>query len=198
MPEFAPPPLWHPQVPFKPTKERVRQLLHEMVMTSMRVIFKPLLTVAHRKKRVDFAKAHRCYTVDQWKKVVFSDEKTFRLRPGGAIHRWLPKSANSFEAAYVTQVVQRPEGLMVWAAINGRGEICLKRCPRVMTAHDYQNILEASLGFIKTRYRKHPHPTCPSSLLSQVRSTTISAGRRSHTHSQEHQKLAIAKEGEDV
>lgn len=48
--------------------------------------------------------------------------------------------------------VQKPAGLMVWAAMDGEGKIELQRCPPKVKAKDYQDILEKSFRFIKRRY----------------------------------------------
>ena len=42
---------------------------------------KPLLTFAHIQRRMRWAKAHKDWTPEQWKCVVWSDEATFRLFP---------------------------------------------------------------------------------------------------------------------
>jgi len=42
---------------------------------------KPLLTFAHIQRRIRWAKAHKDWTPEQWKCVVWSDEATFRLFP---------------------------------------------------------------------------------------------------------------------
>jgi hypothetical protein len=48
--------------------------------------------------------------------------------------------------------VQKPQGLMVWAAINGKGDLILKRCPPKVKAKDYQDILASAKRFISPRY----------------------------------------------
>lgn len=51
-----------------------------------------------------------------------------------------------------------------------------------------QKILEGSPRFLKIQ----------NCLIAQVLSTTISTGWGSLSHGEEHKKLAVAKEGEDV
>ena len=41
---------------------------------------------------------------------------------------------------------------MVWAAINGRGDLILKRCPPKVKSADYQDILQKAIRFVKPRY----------------------------------------------
>lgn len=66
--------------------------------------------------------------------------------------RWVPKTATKFDARFVGLAVQKPQSLMVWAAINGRGQLVLRRCPPKVKAGDYQSILDSALSFIKPRY----------------------------------------------
>lgn len=53
---------------------------------------------------------------------------------------------------YVQPCVQKPESVMVWCAINGKGQLTLKRCPTRMKAKDYTSILASALSFIKPRF----------------------------------------------
>ena len=54
------------------------------------------------------------------KKVVFSDEKVFRGRPGGYVRRWVPNSASKFDARYTGAAVSKPQGLMVYDSMPRR------------------------------------------------------------------------------
>ena len=91
------------------------------------------------------------WTVDQWKNVIFSDEKMFRLRLHKQIRCWKPVSANRFDAKFTIPSVGRVDGVMVWAAINGAGKICLIRCPPTINSMGYQQILQDAMPFIKPR-----------------------------------------------
>lgn len=54
-----------------------------------------------------------------------------------------------YSAGYTSPTVQRSVGVMVWAAMNSRGCICLRRCPDKIDAPAYQAILGTALPFIK-------------------------------------------------
>ncbi|RYG65070.1 hypothetical protein EON64_12700, partial [archaeon] len=45
----------------------IRNVLHDEGLKAMHTIRKPLLTHAHKRKRLDFALTHRDWTVQQWK-----------------------------------------------------------------------------------------------------------------------------------
>ncbi|RYG94149.1 hypothetical protein EON65_57900 [archaeon] len=48
-----------------------RRMLHREGLHAMHMIKKPLLTREHK---LEFARTHRDWTVQQWKQVIFSDE----------------------------------------------------------------------------------------------------------------------------
>ena len=118
-------------------------------------MYKPLLTRLHKSRRYVFARRYGQWTVDQWKRVIFSDEKMFQVRPGGKIRGWMPRSAGRFASHYSIPSVAKPEGLMVWAAINGRGKLIVRRCPPKVNSVEYQRLLASSMTFIKPRYETH-------------------------------------------
>ena len=117
---------------------------------SARALRKPLLSKVNRKKRLDFAKKFReC----NFKKTIFSDETIFRVRPGGHVRCWRPRGESKFTPKYLVRTVQKPEGLMVWAAMKSDGSICVRHCTNKVNAAEYQQILGSALSFI--------HPRCP-------------------------------------
>ena len=87
-----------------------------------------------------------------WTRVIFSDEKIFRVRPGGHVKCWRMAGENKFLPKYIMHSVQKSEGLMVWAAMKGSGAISLRRCPHRLNAAGYQAILASARPFISTRF----------------------------------------------
>ena len=50
---------------------------------------KPLLTVNHRRQRLDFARRYKEWTVEDWKRVIWSDEtKINRFQSDGLRWAW--------------------------------------------------------------------------------------------------------------
>lgn len=156
------------KVPTQLVKTALVALLNKMGMRSLRSSKKPFLTKMHFKKRKDFARKFQRWSVDQWRKVTFSDEKIFRARPGGLVRCWVQKGANKYSAKYVTPVQQKPIGLMVWAAMDGKGNICLRRCPPKLNAVAYQDILATALSFIKKRCVQTCFLLPPSFICTEV------------------------------
>ena len=139
-------------MPHRPSVRHVRRLLQGMGFISRKAVFKPLLKKAHKQDRKKFAQKFSRWNVDQWSKVVFSDEKVFRLRLLKRVKCWRPKGTTGFEAKYRVPSVARVDGIMVWCAINGRGDLCLRRCPPVVDSKAYQDILESAKKFLNSRY----------------------------------------------
>ncbi|RYG91669.1 hypothetical protein EON65_59295 [archaeon] len=57
-----------------------RRLLHQEGLQAMHMIKKPLLTREHKRRRLEWARAHRDWTVGQWKQVIFSDKTVIPAR----------------------------------------------------------------------------------------------------------------------
>ena len=88
-----------------------------------------------------------------WRKVMFSDESTFRLVRGGyKLVRW-PQGVSRYASKYTIKTVKHPESVMVWGAFSGnKGRGGLYFLPknvtmrgdnylRVLDQHNYAAIL---------------------------------------------------------
>ena len=131
-------------------------------MHSVRAARKPFLSAINRLKRLIFARKYRAFSFD---KVIWSDEKIFRVIPGGKIRCWKKINESKYTARYCMPAVQKPLGVMVWAAMKRSGAICLRRCPPKVNSVEYQNILERSLRFVKPRllpffHKQHLYLPC--------------------------------------
>eukprot|EP00667_Euglena_gracilis_P024148 EG_transcript_27605 len=119
------------QIPPRLSVRHTRRVLDRMGQKSVRAAKKPLLTAIHKKRRVAFAKQYQQRSFDR---VIFSDEKVFRVRPEGKVRCWVSKNDSKFLAKYTIPTVQKAESVMVWAATKAEGSICLRRCSRRMNA----------------------------------------------------------------
>ena len=54
-------------------------------------------------------------------RVVFSDEKIWRIRPSGAYVKVWWQKGDRYDAKYVTPSTSRSVGVVVWCGINGKG-----------------------------------------------------------------------------
>jgi transposase len=107
---------------------------------------KPLLSTKHRKARLAFAKKYKDWTMDQWKRVFFSDEsKINRYGSDGRQYCW-KKRGEPLRDHHVVPTLKHGGGsIMVWACFcaSGPGYIC--QIEGNMNAQDYCGILESDL-----------------------------------------------------
>ena len=107
---------------------------------------KPLISKANMVKRLEFAHKHSNWTVDDWNKVIFSDETqvSFMGFSGYKYHWILPGTSNKF--SYIDPQLQQKGGhTMIWACITSKGVGEWAEIQGNLTAKDYINILEDSL-----------------------------------------------------
>jgi len=107
---------------------------------------KPLLSKKHKERRLAFAQRHKSWTVDDWKRVVFSDEtKINRYGSDGREYYW-KKRGEPLRDHHVQPTVKHGGGsIMVWSCFtaNGPGYPCMVEGN--MTAEDYRRILQSDL-----------------------------------------------------
>jgi hypothetical protein len=107
---------------------------------------KPLLSVAHRKRRLAFALKHQHWTVEDWKQVIWSDEtKINRMGSDGQEYVW-KKAGEPLGEREVKGTLKFGGGsMMVWGCMgwNGVGVLC--EVEGRMNAEQYISILEECL-----------------------------------------------------
>lgn len=103
---------------------------------------KPPLDRKRKEQRLEFARLHQTWD-DEWKKVIFSDEKKFNLDgPDGFQHYFhdLRKSE-----LFLNRNHSRQGGVMVWGGVTSNGVLALNFQTARMNAQSYLNILETAL-----------------------------------------------------
>ena len=199
------------QTPFKPSVRRVRQILEKHGVQYCRAARKPLLTQRHMDNRcrvVKILKSIDCssnrlafaqkYLAKSFDRVVFSDEKMFRFKPGDKVGVWRRRGESRLRASYTVKTTTKSEGVMVWAAINSSGQVIVRQCPKKVKATDYQDILSESLSFIRGGRYSHPHviaiaATC--CLQGNPQEGGLPAGRCPHTQGCFHYEMVAAEGG---
>ena len=102
---------------------------HNLKIAGMRAVVKkkPLLKQRHRKERMDLALAHQYWTVEDWKKVVWSDEAKIK-RLGSDGRKWVWKKAGEGLSDRLVEGTLKFGGgsLMVWGCMlwDGVGYAC--------------------------------------------------------------------------
>jgi len=106
----------------------------------------PHLTPRHRKLRYEWAKAHKNWSINQWRKVIWSDETKINLF-GSDGHRWCWKNrGKGLESRVISQTRKYGGGnIMVWGCMTAQGAGFATRIIGNMDAALYQDILKGEL-----------------------------------------------------
>ena len=107
---------------------------------------KPLLTAAYRKKRLYIAEKYRNYTVEDWKRVIWSDEtKISRFGSDGNQFEWKKGGEPLSDRTTIPTVKFGGGNLMVWECMGQNGVGVLAEVEGRMDAKQYVDILEENL-----------------------------------------------------
>lgn len=126
-------------------QERCQKHLHLPMRTPTK---KPLLTKKMRQGRLAFAKQHQGWTVQDWRKVMWSDESTFQCgaKRRGKLRR--PAGANKFDSRYIETTVKHPDSVMIWGCFSGEqgcGGFYVLPKNKTMNSEVYIQVLESHL-----------------------------------------------------
>ena len=104
---------------------------------------KPLLSARHRQRRLAFALKHREWTVEDWKRVVWSDEtKINRFGSDGRQWVWKQKGEGLIQREVEGTVKFGGGNIMVWGCMGWNGVEHLAEVEGRMDADQYVSILE--------------------------------------------------------
>jgi transposase len=124
--------------------ETVRRTLKGAGMKAVLKKKKPQLLPRHIRQRLDFAKRHQYWTVDDWKQVIWSDEtKINRLGSDGRKWIWKKKGDNRLTDRHIQGTVKFGGGnLMIWGCMSAEGVGYACHIDHRMDAKVYTDILD--------------------------------------------------------
>lgn len=124
----------------------VRRALQDMGMGSFVKPKKPHLSQKNIKRRLAWAKAHVDWTIDDWNRVIWSDEtKINRFGSDGKRYTWKPDS-EPLMPRHVNQTVKHGGGnIKLWSCITTKGVGYLVKIKEKLTKELYKQILEEDL-----------------------------------------------------
>ncbi len=105
-------------------------------------LVKPLLNHRQRQRCLTWAKEKKNWTVAQWSKVLFSDERTFCISFGNQGPRVWRKGGEAHSPSCMKSSVKFPQSVMIWGAMSSAGVGPLWFLKTNVTAPVYQEILE--------------------------------------------------------
>lgn len=127
--------------------DTVRNRLREKGLRCRVPARKPFLRETHVEKRFRFAAAHLNWSVRQWERVVFSDEKIFRASSRGPLRVYRPSDSDRFDGRYLAKS-SNPAGnftVNVWAAF-GKGFRTMHRVEsRTLDSEYYTRVILPSV-----------------------------------------------------
>lgn len=124
------------------SKRTVQRSLHRMGFGSRRPTRVPLLYTCHRAARLAWAREHRDWSVEDWKRVAWSDESRFRLlNADGRLRIWR-QAHEAMDPACQAGTVQGHGGsIMVWGVFSWHSLGSLVRVPTSLNAIRYVELL---------------------------------------------------------
>jgi transposase len=105
----------------------------------------PLLTAAQKKKRLVWAKAHKNWTVEQWRNIIWSDESRFCVSYGDGGPRFWRLKIEKFSPQSKLPVPKFPQSIMVWGCMSAEGVGNLEHVTCKINAEEYMDILARGL-----------------------------------------------------
>jgi len=130
-------------LPSPVTAQTVRNSLKENGFCSVVKKKCPLLKKAHRLECLKFARYHENWTVEDWKRILWSDEtKINRIGSDGRAYTW--KKGEPLCERTTTPTVKHGGGnnLMVWGCMGWNGVGVLTEVQGIMNAEQYCDILD--------------------------------------------------------
>lgn len=114
---------------------------------------KPVLKSLHKELRMNFAREHVAWS-NQWKWVVFSDEKKFNIDGSDGYNFYFHDLRK--EELILSRHHSRTSGVMVWGAITYYGTIELEFLTATMNGNNYKCLLERAFPKLKNIFGPVP------------------------------------------
>lgn len=113
---------------------------------------KPYLSQAHKQRRLEWAKAHKHWTNEQWRRVVFSDETSVHLIQRGGKRYVRRRPGERFRPSCVIPTVKHGGGKVnVWSCFHAGGVGPVKHIDGIMDRKIYHGILTThAVPFMKS------------------------------------------------
>ena len=124
----------------------VRRALKEQGLKAVKRVKKPKLSRAHKRARLQWASEHENWTLEDWKRIVWSDEtKINRLNSDGIRYAW-SKKPESYPPEAVQEMLKFGGGsVMIWGCMSWLGAGGMSPVVGRMNSEQLIGILNTSL-----------------------------------------------------
>ncbi|KAJ1305327.1 hypothetical protein OPQ81_000345 [Rhizoctonia solani] len=120
----------------------VRRALKRAGLKPKKGVKKPKLTKAHIKARLEFAEAHRFWTVKDWKRVLWSDETTLERLGSGGVHWVWTRPGEDLNNRLILPTLNFGGGsFMFWGCMGWNGTRFGAKLERTLNSELYVEIL---------------------------------------------------------
>lgn len=127
------------------TPGHLRKVLIKEGMRARRPRKKPFVNERQRQARLNWAKAHQHWTVEDWSKVIFSDESNFDLQNHSGLVTVRRSQGEAFRVECCLPTVKHPTTIMIWGCFSMRGPGRIKTCEGRMNGKKYIEILKREM-----------------------------------------------------
>jgi transposase len=136
----------HDELNVEVSDRTVRRAFQEAGLEAMEKEKKPKLSPKNVKERLAFARRHKDWTIEDWKRVIWSDEtKINRFCSDGRSWCWI-RDGESRQPRHVKETVKHGGGsLMIWGCMTAYGVGFMCKITGNMNQHVYKSILEDEL-----------------------------------------------------
>ena len=133
---------WQQEHNVQASTRTVARRLCEMGLPGRIAKKKPLLTQQHRRQRLQWARDHQNWTLDQWRNVLFTDETPIHLIQGNQRRYVRRQAGQALQQGFTRPTVHRGGGRMVWGAFSGNGLRILHTIEGTINTERYIQILQ--------------------------------------------------------
>lgn len=137
--------LWRDAIKKNISVDTCKRVLKKMGYGFYTAKEKPLLTQKQKNNRLKFAKEHRNWTADQWRRIIWSDESKFDVTVGDERSKVIREKGEAFHNDCLKRKVKFPASLMIWGCMSAQGVGRLQFIDGTVNAEKYKSILEESL-----------------------------------------------------
>ncbi|KAL1919193.1 uncharacterized protein VTP21DRAFT_2575 [Calcarisporiella thermophila] len=117
------------------TADTVRRVIQREEVLTRVLPKKPLLSAAHRRRRLEFARKHINWTVEDWKRVMFSDETKLTFTNVTGKQYYYKRKGEPLRSRHIQPTMkQTGNGVMAWGCVTDHGAGNLRRIDGALNA----------------------------------------------------------------